>query len=90
MASQYHEIEVVFVTSIMTMPVGGIHAFFRKISLNLNAIPYLTGSACMLTMSYLMAVLTIRLVPISVTSSGRYSISISGAFSAHLILGEIP
>ena len=46
------------------------------------------GSACMLTVGYLMAVLTIRLAPISVTSP--YSIIIFGASSAYLILGETP
>ena len=47
------------------------------------------GSACMLTVGYLMAVLTIRLAPISVTSPVRYSIIIFGASSAYLILGKL-
>ena len=90
MAPQYRGIEVVLVTSLMTTLVGGILAFFWETSLNFNAIPYLMGSACMLTVGYLMAVLTIRLAPISVTSPVRYSIIIFGASSAYLILEETP
>ena len=44
----------------------------------------------MLTVGYLMDLLTIRLAPISVTSPVRYSIIIFGSFSAYLILGETP
>ncbi len=90
MAPQYRGIEVVLVTSLMTTLVGGILAFFWETSLNFNAIPYLMGSACMLTVGYLMAVLTIRLAPISVTSPVRYSIIFFGASSAYLILEETP
>ncbi len=44
----------------------------------------------MLTVGYLMALLTTRLAPISVTSPVRYSIIIFGSFSAYLILDETP
>ena len=57
---------------------GGILAFFWETSLNFNAIPYLMVSACMLTVGYLMAVLTIRLAPISVTSPDAITSSFSG------------
>ena len=90
MGPHYRGIEVVLVTSLMTTLAGGMLAFFWETSLNFNAIPYLIGSACMLTVGYLMAVLTIRLAPISVTSPVRYSIIIFGSFSAYLILGETP
>ena len=90
MAPQYLGIEVVLVTSLMTTLAGGILTCFWETSLNFNAISYLIGSACMLTVGYLMAFLTIRLAPISVTSPIRYSIIIFGASSAYLILGETP
>ena len=90
MMPHYRGIEVVLVTSLMTTLAGGMLTFFWETSLNFNAIPYLICSACMLTVGYLMAVLTIRLAPISVTSPVRYSIIIFGSFSAYLILGETP
>ena len=90
MIRQYRGIEAVLVTSLMITLAAGILAFFWETSLNFNAIPYLMGSACMLTVGYLMAVLTIRLAPISVTSPIRYTIIIFGASSAYLILGETP
>jgi drug/metabolite transporter (DMT)-like permease len=90
MATEYRGMEVVLVTSVLITFVAGGLAVPMGIRLQPLVIPYLIGSAVLLTVGYLMSVLTVRLAPLSITSPGRYSIIIFGATSAYVVLGEVP
>ncbi len=90
MPTGYSGIEVVLMTSLLVTLAAGIMAVGRGVPSLQGPLWPLLGSASMVTVGYLMSVLTVRWAPLSVTSTGRYSIVVFGALNAYLILGEVP